>query len=175
MLLNRNELAVLGRRGGDVAVEGREVSSAWDSYRSLKALTDRFSLTVGCEPLELRETLLVPASLSERKPNVSLSGLGPKLFFLRRVLGKSTCEGFVGNGLALYMSRLSSDCNSLPRRDEISFAWEADCCCSGVLLGEVRFGDLCLTDEGDEDIAISSSREWSCDLNSNRGSCYRGS
>jgi len=31
MLLNRAELAVLGRSGGDVAVEGREVSSAWAS------------------------------------------------------------------------------------------------------------------------------------------------
>jgi len=39
----------------------------------------------------------------------------------------------------------------------ISLACDAVRSARGVLLGEARFGDLCFTDEGDEDIAIASS------------------
>jgi hypothetical protein len=58
----------------------------------------------------------------------------------------------------LYTLKFSgSDRASLLTRDEISLACDWVCSRSGVLLGEVRFGDLCFTDEGDEDIAISLS------------------
>jgi hypothetical protein len=57
----------------------------------------------------------------------------------------------------------------LLNRDESSLAWDCVRSRRGVLWGEVRFGDLCFTDEGDEDIAIALSMmvqpaEFGCNL-----------
>lgn len=61
-----------------MAVDGREFSSACDSYRSLRALTDRFSRTVGCAvPLRgvRSPSLLALKSLGRGRPKASVSGL----------------------------------------------------------------------------------------------------